>query len=644
MRSIIGQNLVTPVDYERQMTFINIAKVARPFEPLPNTTTPVTLRPNGWPASDCKWIMFTEGTTNQNGEYTLRFKGTAKVGTTGGSPADLLPPSFDPATGYTTQKIRVRAKAGSTAQLHLTFTGGGGFEDASLIRPGYTLEQANTQVFTNELVNLIGYANAGTLRSMGWLEMNGSIVKEFSDFTQESDIFWKKKDVGAPFTLFVKLCNLAETDCWINVPHAASDDCVRKMAAYLRDNLNPKRGIALELSNEHWNTDGRFGQSWHFIGLGDKALAAGDTRFNPTNKYYRGRQAYAKRFCEVNRIFKEVFGYQSYRVRPILGGQSANPDVLDTSIKWVNAYEGGVSKNFWGMSVTGYWGSDKYFFKRPDLTLESFFQQGYKNMVEVGKDSQGNYILEEQSFPGVYMDDRSKSWTFKNQQRFLAQCKEQGVKACVYEGAFSVGEDGGADAVKIGLQNDPRMEKYVDYNLNDFMKQAGDNAGLYMNFVLANRWTAKGVYGATDDAMRLDAPKLKGIVSASAKYPLAEADPVTGLENKIKELEGQLKEKDTVLVQTTTQRDTALAQVSSLTTQVQKTSEEVVSLKQKTVELHTQVSTMSEAAAEAVATLTMALPTNPPPPPVSPVSSSSASPSLSSSSRGPSARSAPCCD
>ncbi len=56
----------------------------------------------------------------------------------------------------------------------------------------------------------------------------------------------------------VLLANTVGADPWLCVPHAASDDYVRRLAALVLASLRPDLTVYLEYSNEVWN--GLFGQ------------------------------------------------------------------------------------------------------------------------------------------------------------------------------------------------------------------------------------------------------------------------------------------------------------------------------------------------------------------------------------------------
>lgn len=55
---------------------------------------------------------------------------------------------------------------------------------------------------------------------------------------------------GVPYELMVRYCNDFNKDAWINIPHNATDNFVRSLAQYLKNNLNISSNVYVELSNE----------------------------------------------------------------------------------------------------------------------------------------------------------------------------------------------------------------------------------------------------------------------------------------------------------------------------------------------------------------------------------------------------------
>jgi RTX calcium-binding nonapeptide repeat (4 copies) len=136
------------------------------------------------------------------------------------------------------------------------------------------------------------------LRMHDWQGTNFSKVTDFTPNDVTADqAFWIKEGRGMPYELLVEVANQAHSDLWINIPHMATDDYMKKVAAYVKDHLDPSLKIYVEYTNEFW-TDG-FDQHQYLIDKG-KALF-GDVPF-------ANAEAYGARASEMTQIFKQVFG------------------------------------------------------------------------------------------------------------------------------------------------------------------------------------------------------------------------------------------------------------------------------------------------------------------------------------------------
>ncbi len=108
-----------------------------------------------------------------------------------------------------------------------------------------------------------------TLRFMDWGHTNN--WGQVNEYTIGTNIFvnWIDRSMpdyytydnfkGVPYESMVQLMNITNKDGWICVPHTASEDYIRNMAIYFRDNLNSELHLYVEFSNEIWNWG--FGQT-----------------------------------------------------------------------------------------------------------------------------------------------------------------------------------------------------------------------------------------------------------------------------------------------------------------------------------------------------------------------------------------------
>lgn len=126
---------------------------------------------------------------------------------------------------------------------------------------------------------------------------------EWSERTLPTEIeqgSWK----GMAIEHQVAIANAANVNPWFCMPTKASDDYIRQMAIYVKNNLNPNLKIYLEYSNEAWNPS--YPGYQRSVA---KALAMG----YPYGESYQGLRS-----CQIFRIWSEVFG------EPVLRSQRTN--------------------------------------------------------------------------------------------------------------------------------------------------------------------------------------------------------------------------------------------------------------------------------------------------------------------------------
>ena len=120
--------------------------------------------------------------------------------------------------------------------------------------------------------------NFGVLRFMGWQMINqmnwDRAVLEWSDRADPRYCFGSFSTIdrtynrysvsayhqrlGLPVEWMIDLCNLTGKDLWIQVPHIASADLIRQLAALCAARLNPGLRVWFEYSNEIWNGFGPY--------------------------------------------------------------------------------------------------------------------------------------------------------------------------------------------------------------------------------------------------------------------------------------------------------------------------------------------------------------------------------------------------
>jgi|GEM_PF-6060040 len=126
--------------------------------------------------------------------------------------------------------------------------------------------------------------------------------------------FEGNKHTGIAFEHMVALCNTTNKNMWINIPHLATDAYITNLARLIRFGadangnpytsavsnpvwppLNSALKVYVEYSNEIWSNGGSFPQG-NWAQAQGAALGISKEQFN------------ARRFCQVWRLFQNVFG------------------------------------------------------------------------------------------------------------------------------------------------------------------------------------------------------------------------------------------------------------------------------------------------------------------------------------------------
>lgn len=180
------------------------------------------------------------------------------------------------------------------------------------------------------------------LRFMDWQRMNNSSIAEWSDRSLPTD-YTQATPKGVALEHIITLCNQAQKDPWICIPHRASDDYVHQCAQLIEQKLNPERKIYLEYSNEVWNSS--FQQARYASEQGQKKALS-------TNAYEAQLRFYSERAVEVFKIFQQAFG-EKERLVKVMGSQAVNSWVSHTVLQWKNAHE-----HVDALAIAPYFGSE----------------------------------------------------------------------------------------------------------------------------------------------------------------------------------------------------------------------------------------------------------------------------------------------
>jgi len=278
-RGRIGGEVESPVEGSRGRGFVDLGRGFRPWAPVSGSGT-VPLDSNGWPLGDAQTVLFdirpvpawappiddpAQFQPDWSGAYHVTFNGQAELKSFDVSAFTVTNVWYDATLNTTTADLVV---APGTGLVAVSFTNtkrtpasapNTGITNLRVIRPGYPAD--TTQPFTREYLRSV--APFGLLRFMGFASTNDS-NPAFTD--PDNHVHWANRHVpsdatqqdigrqyGVAWEYAILLANLTGKDMWINIPVAADDDYVAKLAALLHDTLRPDLNIYIEHSNEVWN-------------------------------------------------------------------------------------------------------------------------------------------------------------------------------------------------------------------------------------------------------------------------------------------------------------------------------------------------------------------------------------------------------
>ncbi len=134
--------------------------------------------------------------------------------------------------------------------------------------------------------------------------------------------------LGAPYEVGIDLANQSESDLWLNVPVAASDDFMRNLAELAASRLDGNRRLYIELGNELWNWADPYAIGRQYAL--DQARARWPGVEGAIRPYSDGEAVseamliyswQGARTAEMGAIFKKAFGEEAHRVVVVLAGQ-----------------------------------------------------------------------------------------------------------------------------------------------------------------------------------------------------------------------------------------------------------------------------------------------------------------------------------
>lgn len=489
---LVGTNLASITDYNEEFIFKDVFKASREWIPFDASGTgswdsgvTIPLRSDGYPIeipydngvnppqairSLILWDMAPESFV-PIGNFTLKSEGTGQIRLKFGATGTFTSPgtyTFIPTAGSISVEI---LQSDVNDPVH----------NIEIILPGFAANYQSAP-FHPDYLNFI--ADFKVLRFMDLMRTNGSPVQTWADRTPV-DYYTQTLPTGIAYEHIIELCNTAQKDPWICIPHQADDNYITQLAQLLKNNLNPGLTIYLEYSNEVWNSS--FPQNGYAAVTGN-ALGYTGQPWEQAWKYT------AKRSADIFYLFEQVFGVNSPRLVKIIASQAVNSWVTNFII---SRFEEPLY-NPYGVSADA-------------ISIAPYFGHGIGD--EIGNNGQIGTITVDEILD--LLVNSMQTDAFDAITATLSVANMHGLDLNTYEG--------GQHLVAYTYQNNTTLtQKLKDANRNDRMEDiyceyldfwyntVGDD-GLFVNFSSQGSYSKYGSWGIKEyqGQPAIEAPKYR---------------------------------------------------------------------------------------------------------------------------------------
>jgi hypothetical protein len=436
-----GVNLGALYQGDKQEVWVDIRHNFTPWRPATQGGPAVPLTPQGYPLADAStWELIPD---YPDGDYDVSYKGTATLSFSGVGKLAGQPTLGSDGLYHATLQVNHATDTSGKGQLNLKVTGldpNHPMSDLKIITPGY--ESRPGQIFMDEfLENLQPFSE---IRAVQWTRTIGTNEVDWSDRTTPDD-FLAEGPTSVPLEEIVALANEAHKDLWINVPAMASDDYIRKMANLIHTQLDAGLNLYVEYSNETWNN-----------AFPEYKQVLSDALANPlvtqrSNNMLAVAQQTAYKIKQIGDVFKQAFGAQAGRVRPVLAGFTISANYNQVALQFLSDHYGSPSNSIYALGIAPYVMLTKGT-NTSGLTLDKMFA------------SMNNYL--NNTLPSILTSDVSLAGKF-------------GVPVIAYEGGSGVTNQNPTKWVKAAAQSDPRMYKLYQDLLDLWSQKVGTMFNAY---------------------------------------------------------------------------------------------------------------------------------------------------------------------
>ena len=501
--SAIGSNLAGVVDYSTDMPFVDLFKSSRPWisgsDEKWDDGRPLDLDEYGWvrslkPGQVARTLMLTKG-GHPGGEFIVVYDGEGEIAHAN----ELLQNQSRPGR----QVIRVK-KDGAVRFAISKTSPGNPIRNIRVFPPGGSCEEddarwcdrshpcpsgrclAFEKTYPDRIFHpkfLQSTSHYSVLRFMDWMRTNDSTIRTWADRPKVTHATWNRR--GVPVEVMMSLATRLRAEPWVNIPHLADDDYIRRFATLVRDTLPEEFRVWLEYSNEIWNS--QFDQH--------EEVARCPEGKSEKGEFGAALVCQAERSDAIFKTWHQVFGGSASRVVRVVASQAAN---AWTSKKIL--MQGDLYQRVDALAIAPYFGvavNRKDRAEYAEMSLDELLQRTEAELIPKAA---------------------------KRMQEQAEMAARFGLTLVAYEGgqhfsaAAGVENDEKINTLFDGINRHPRMsDLYLRY-LTAWREAGGklfvhyNNCGAYM------KWGRWGLREYVDEP-RTEAPKLDGVMRFIEQNP-----------------------------------------------------------------------------------------------------------------------------
>jgi len=357
------------------------------------------------------------------------------------------------------------------------------------------------EIFNPDWLRLI--KNYRAIRFMNWMQTSENPPGNWEDRPKPNDANWQK--YGVPIEIMVKLANKINADPWFNIPHTADDEYIVNFGKYLQKNLDRKRKVIIEHSNEIWNF--WFPQAKYANKLAKK-------RWNKNNLYMEWHGMRTQHICHI--LKTKVFNTDSHRVVCVLGLWTNNPALSKTALEcphWVQeGHKPCYQHDIDAIAITGYFSGCLHGQRKRNPRNQIHFIRKWIREGEAGIKK-----AFEQLRTGKYFDCFDTLKEVNNRYHtFYKIAKFYNLRLFAYEGGSHI------TALGKKYENDPDIIRFLrtinrrpeiyDIYLKNFENWKNSGGELFMHYVEVSLPSRSGNFGAMEHLLDFEAPKYKALI------------------------------------------------------------------------------------------------------------------------------------